>query len=419
MVSQLVSYIAPSAPATRRPARGDEPFVRPEIGFTPAWYRAALGIDFGERWHRDVAYRRETVLAMRAELRRRFPTAPDPSPAPLDLLTGVFGATSVAQIFGLQPLFADDNWPNVEHRYLSRDAMAALPRPDLDANPFFAELMRQLDEIETIEGAIDGFINWQGIINNAQRLRGQEIFIDLFEAPQACHHLFSTICDTMIEAIRRVEARQRESGVDYRFATVSNCTVNMISPEQYREFLLPYDLRIAQAFDTLGIHNCAWTADPYLDAYATIPNVGYLDMGLHSDLARARALFPDTRRALMYTPMDLANKSAAELRADVERIARDYAPCDIVIADIDAGTPDDRVRLALEVCGESCVHGEICKVDRGLRTRFGTGHEHGTHPNSDAPARHAETPSGGRRPSSGSTHSRDQERVTMWHEETG
>jgi len=63
---QLISYIAPAAPAMRRPASGDEPFVRPEMGFTPKWYRAALGIDFGQRWHCDPAYRRETVLAMRA-----------------------------------------------------------------------------------------------------------------------------------------------------------------------------------------------------------------------------------------------------------------------------------------------------------------------------------------------------------------
>ena len=50
-VPQLVSYIAPGAPATRRPAEGNEPFLRPEIGFTPAWYRQHLDIDFGERFH--------------------------------------------------------------------------------------------------------------------------------------------------------------------------------------------------------------------------------------------------------------------------------------------------------------------------------------------------------------------------------
>ena len=69
---QLISYIAPAASATRRPATGSEPFLRPEIGFTPNWYRTSLGIDFGRRWHTEPAYRRETVLAMRSELKRRF-----------------------------------------------------------------------------------------------------------------------------------------------------------------------------------------------------------------------------------------------------------------------------------------------------------------------------------------------------------
>src|SRR5574340_1034184 len=104
-VPRFISYIAPGAPATRRPAPGDEPFLRPEVGFTPRWYREALGIDFGRRWHTEVRYRRETVLAMRHELRRRFPGTRiggiDRPEAPLDLLTGAFGTCTVAAIFGL------------------------------------------------------------------------------------------------------------------------------------------------------------------------------------------------------------------------------------------------------------------------------------------------------------------------------
>ena len=63
MSTQLVSYIAPSAPATRRPATGNEPFIRPEIGFTPAWYRQHLEIDFGQRWHTDVYAPCDLVIA--------------------------------------------------------------------------------------------------------------------------------------------------------------------------------------------------------------------------------------------------------------------------------------------------------------------------------------------------------------------
>ncbi|MGD8500556.1 MAG: hypothetical protein PVJ86_07900, partial [Phycisphaerales bacterium] len=69
---QLISYIAPGAPATRRPATGQEPFLRPEIGFTPRWYHEAIGVDFDRRWHTDPAYRKEAISAMRKELARRF-----------------------------------------------------------------------------------------------------------------------------------------------------------------------------------------------------------------------------------------------------------------------------------------------------------------------------------------------------------
>jgi len=114
--TQLVSYIAPGAPATRRSANGNEPFLRPEIGFTPAWYLQHLDINFGERFHTQPAYRRECVVKMRAELKRRFPGTQiggtDRADAPLDLLTGTYGACTVAAIYGVPIAYAENNWPD-------------------------------------------------------------------------------------------------------------------------------------------------------------------------------------------------------------------------------------------------------------------------------------------------------------------
>ena len=353
---QLISYIAPAAPATRRPAEGDEPFLRPEIGFTPKWYRTALGIDFGQKWHTDPAYRRETIVAMREELRRRFPgtriDAMDGPDKPLDLLSGVFGCCSIAAIYGIPIVYAADNWPDSERGYLSDKEIDDLEPADLDTNPFFGQLMEQMDWIAESEGRIEGFVNWQGVLNNAYRLRGERLFTDMIDQPKRCLRLFDCICTTMIEAAERLHGRQRQSGVTADFFTVSNCLVNMVSGEQYRDMLLPLDRRIAEAFGCIGIHNCAWNADAYIDAYATIPHVGYIDMGLDSNLARARAVFGDARRALMYTPGDLANKSLDAIRLDVGRIASEYAPCDIVLADIDAGTPDERILEFLQFCDQ-------------------------------------------------------------------
>ena len=343
---QLRSYIAPGAPATRRPCDGTEPPLRIEFGFTPRWYRERLGIDFSERWHLDPLHRRETVVAMKRELNRHFPglclggNAPEDTPANLD---GVHGALLIARAFGMPAEYYADNWPAATLEHLSEDRIAALEPPSLPDVPVFTQLMEQMETIAREYGRIKGYLNWQGVLNNAQRIRGPEILTDLMVNPDLAHHLFDVVTETMISGMRLVYARQQKSGVTVRHATVSNCFVNMVSPQDYREQLLPYDLRIAEAFDVIGIHNCAWNVDPYIEDYASVANLAYVDMGLSSDLKRVRELCPRARRALMYTPMDLANKPLKEIHADLLRIHAELGPCDVVMADIDHETPDARV----------------------------------------------------------------------------
>ena len=111
---QLSSYIAPAAPATRRLSTGNEAFLRPEIGFTPNWYHLQLGIDFGKRWHTEPEYRRDTILVMKNELKRRFPESEigelRQTDSALDILTGTFGACTIAGIYRMPILYAQDNW---------------------------------------------------------------------------------------------------------------------------------------------------------------------------------------------------------------------------------------------------------------------------------------------------------------------
>jgi SepF-like predicted cell division protein (DUF552 family) len=48
--------------------------------------------------------------------------------------------------------------------------------------------------------------------------------------------------------------------------------------------------------------------------------------------------------------MDLANKTLAEIQKDLKRIAGEYGACDIVFADIESNTPDERVIKVIELC---------------------------------------------------------------------
>ncbi|MBW7864397.1 MAG: hypothetical protein H3C30_08285 [Candidatus Hydrogenedentes bacterium] len=358
----LRSYIAPGAPATRRPCDGTESPLRIEFGFTPRWYHDRLDVDFSERWHTDPLHRARCVEAMRSELRSRFPGLPiggDFDILPPGNLDGVHGALIISRVFGVGAEYYADNWPAATHDYLTEPQIARLEPPALEDNPFFAGILEQMETIHREFGLVGGYLNWQGVLNNAHRLRGPELFMDLMVNPEMVRHLFAVVTETMIAGMRLVYGKQAATGFHAAHATVSNCLVNMVSPDCYREQILPHDRVLAAAFPSFGIHNCAWNVDPYIADYAGVQPLDYVDMGLESDLLRARELCPDSRRALMYTPMDLANKNLESLRADLLRVHNELGPCDIVMADIETDTPDQRVldaaRFAGEIMAESLI----------------------------------------------------------------
>lgn len=349
----LISYIAPGAPATRRPATGEEPFLRPEIGFTPNWYFESSGIDFGARWHHDPRYRLETRIRMIKELKQRFPEIPfsgTDDPCCPDVLTGVFGVLLVPAIYGARLRFGVNSWPDCSPIFHSRKELYDIEPPNLNRNSFFSAFMEQLDWIKHNLGVVKGFIVGQGVLNNAFRLRGKDLFVDMIKDPGAVNHFLQCITMTILEVAARVHTFQRSTGFDVQFFTISNCLVNMVSPQAYKELLLPYDVEIARHFLSLGIHNCAWDATPYFKAYASISNVGYIDMGIESDLKKARALFPNARRAVMYRTADLRDRTVDEIERDLELIAATLGPCDVVFADIDTDIPDQKIKAVHNMC---------------------------------------------------------------------
>jgi hypothetical protein len=215
--------------------------------------------------------------------------------------------------------------------------------------------MEQLDWIKRKVGVVRGYIVGQGVLNNAYRLLGPNIFLALLKEPGAVSHLFACITETIIEVVRVIQNFQRESGfkeVEEKIFTVSNCLVNMVSPKTYVEMLLPFDLKIAEAFSSLGVHNCAWDATPYLNFYCQIPNLGYIDMGIETDLKAAKRLFPYARRAVMYKTRDLVEKDLEEIKKDITLAAKALGPCDLVLADIDIDVPDKKIRAIYDFCME-------------------------------------------------------------------
>lgn len=361
-IKQLRNHIPIAGPARREPVDGSETAMRVSLGFEPAWYTARCDVDIGEQWHRDPLVRHEALAVMKTELLRAFPEVPywrAEDDRDLSTISGVFGAYPVPHMFGIPLRYYPDKWPELEPtRKLSIEEIEALTPESVLDSPVLEELFRQMESIAREWGPIHGYVNWQGVLNNAFSIRGSEIFVDIYERPAFVHRFLDLIADVMIGAARRVQARQRESGFEIDQFSVSNCVVNMISPDDYATFVAPRDARIAGYFDYFGVHTCNWNITPYIEPLSSLPSVGYLDMGIESDLPRVRATFPDTRRAVMYSPWRLHQAPIDEIRADMEAIYQGLAPCDIVMADIQSDTPDSRVKELLAICRELEERGE-------------------------------------------------------------
>jgi MinD-like ATPase involved in chromosome partitioning or flagellar assembly len=54
----------------------------------------------------------------------------------------------------------------------------------------------------------------------------------------------------------------------------------------------------------------------------------------------------------MITPTEFAEQPLEALQGTLERIGAECGPCDVVVADLEAGTPDEKVRWLLACCAQ-------------------------------------------------------------------
>jgi len=361
-ILKLRNHIPISGPARREPVDGTESDMRVSLGFMPAWFYQRCGIDFSEKWHQDPFYRYDSLVKMKKELCKAFPSISYWSKDCKDdlaTISGCYGAYVIPKVFGFSLVYKEDRWPeiNKNKEKLSVKEVEKLNIEDILKNKFVEEIFQQMDIIKNQWGKIHGYLNWQGVLNNAFILRGEDIFIDFFDRPAFMHHLFTLISDLMIRLAQKIQKKQRKSGFYINHFCVSNCTVNMVSPKIYREFLLPYDKKIAESgFKRFGMHTCNWNVTPYLEEIKKLPKVGYLDMGIMSDMKKVKKMFPEARRAVMYSPVRLQEASLNEIKKDMEKIYNELSPCDIVMADIQATTSDKRVNELLQICIDLETH---------------------------------------------------------------
>jgi hypothetical protein len=346
-----------SALVWRREQRPAVP-LRIHMSFTPNWFADRMELDYGERWHTDPFFRRESFVAMARALNKEFPAlrlGGDPESLRGDL-NQIYTCCLMGAVFGQEIVYYKGTWPDNRGKPFEDDPAAEeLQVPAFRNLKVFEVLMKQMDVIEREWGAIEGDLNYQGILNIAFRIRGEKIFSDMYEAPNRVHHVLSVVGRTLQEVVDTVFERQRRSGARRDYFVTSNCVVNMISGDSYREFLLPYDRELSDHYSIFGVHNCGWNVDAYTQPYSEIRALDYLDFGITSDLPRIKRLCPTALLNLILNPEDVLHLDSRSLRAMLDRVHGTLGFCRITLGSMDTGTPpkliEEFFRTAAEVWG--------------------------------------------------------------------
>ena len=329
--------------------------------FNPNWWFRNYGISFDEPFYFDKGVRIENDVLMRKAMHDRFGLGEEnPQPRPIVGSMHVAGGFVMPALFGVEVKFARSEAPWPVPLNLSREDVLALEVPDLETTWPMDCIIADMDALQSEFGHVVGDFDTDGILNTALCLRGQQLFIDFFEDPDLVHYLFDILARTQVLVANCVRSRTGTCAiatnrsilnVDPAIYVHSNCSVQMISPATYEQFLLPHERYLAERLQPYGIHHCGDNLHVFSEAYSKVPVVFY-DVGWGSDVANCRSAFPDAFLNLRLNPVRMLQQAPDEIRRDTEKLLLASAPTGnvgICCINMDYGTPDENVRAMQEV----------------------------------------------------------------------
>lgn len=198
-----------------------------------------------------------------------------------------FGTAQVAAAFGCRIVIPENNLPAAGSHVLERaEDIHQLGMPALDAGWYgkLAEWTAIWKE-NLPPGVQIQHPDIQSAFNSAHLIRGNDILLDFYDNPADLELLLDRVTDFMLAITKHVKAMISDApdwfldwGAMWKgCARISNCSMQMIAPEFYRQFVLPRDIRF---FDSIGggrMHYCGITG-AVIDEYFTVPSLTGLDV---------------------------------------------------------------------------------------------------------------------------------------------
>jgi hypothetical protein len=313
----------------------DNEMLPVDIVLAPAWWQRHAGISFdadffyhparrveAERRMEQVLYDRWGVYGLGRDHGRDVPQVGAVHLAAGYLLSEMLGC-DVDYLAAAPPQVKPANQQRLE---VSCDRAFS--------SPAFRRFERLLDALKTRFGYLAGDVNFNGILNTALDLRGQDFLLDLVDRPDEAAAFaagIATVIERFTDVVRTatgstsISVNRNVRHIARPVFLHSECSHVMISVGSYERFLMPHDVAWSRTHRPFGIHYCGPDPHRYSAAFARLPHLDFLDVGWGGDVARLRACLPRTFLNLRYSPVEIVRQSTDVIRQTVRRLVGESA----------------------------------------------------------------------------------------------
>ena len=311
----------------------NSPMLPTDIVLAPAWWFHNEGITFDEDSFYHPVRRVEVERKMEKVLYERWGKYGLGQDKDKDL--PIVGAVHLAagfllsEMLGCEVEYKEDGPPQVICRQLQELTISAEAAFESSAYKKFEQLTESL---KTKFGYLKGDVNWGGIFNIALDLRGEALFMDMFDRPDDVNFFLSEIAK-VIE--RFTQSLQKESGstsisvnrnvrhLEPPVYLHSECSHTMISIEDYKKFLFTYDEQWSKKYRPFGIHFCGKDAHRYAKVFTELADLDFLDAGWGGDVEELRKHLPYTFLNIRLSPVEIIDQSVDEIANTIHRLVAD------------------------------------------------------------------------------------------------
>lgn len=332
-----------------------------DIVLSPAWWFHNTSITFDEDFFYNPAKRVEAEQKMENILYQkwgRYGLGADKNK-----VLPVVGAVHLAAGFFISEMLGC----KVEYKQEFPPQVICAKIDDLKINAesaFKSKAFKQFEQLvaslKKQYGYVTGDINWAGILNIALDLRGEAIFMDMFDKPSDVKTFFTKIADVLEKFTNYIKSKTGSTSIsvnrNVRNITPavflhSECSHTMISANDYKKFLFECDENWSQKYRPFGIHYCGKDPHRYADTFARLPHLDFLDVGSGGDIVKLRKSLPNTFLNIRLSPVDIIEADNTLIEQTIRKLVSDSANpylTGVCCINMDEKVSDDKITAIFE-----------------------------------------------------------------------